>query len=109
MKDEQDNLRHIAVWVCQPCLDGKGGVCNSPGCVFIRQQAPTIDRREIEAVSDLLEAAKAEAGKLEIQSIDDFIDRLGDDYGEFQCLDDIEKHIAERKKQLTNLTKQQEE
>lgn len=27
-------VRQIVVWVCQPCLDGEGSECHTPGCAL---------------------------------------------------------------------------
>lgn len=33
-------LHHVEVSVCQMCLDGVGGECHTPGCVFWMNDAP---------------------------------------------------------------------
>jgi hypothetical protein len=27
------DLKRVAIWVCQPCLDGESGECHTPGCI----------------------------------------------------------------------------
>jgi len=39
------------VMICDMCLDGKGGICNTPGCLFIRKTAPDLSLRQ--TIADL--------------------------------------------------------
>jgi hypothetical protein len=34
------------VLICDKCLDGVGGICNTPGCLFIRKTAPDLPLRQ---------------------------------------------------------------
>ena len=27
-------VKQIVVWICQPCLDGEGSECHTPGCAL---------------------------------------------------------------------------
>ena len=31
---QQPKLRHVKIWLCQPCIDGEGEECHTPGCVL---------------------------------------------------------------------------
>jgi hypothetical protein len=35
-------VRRVAMWVCESCLSGPGGICTTPGCAFIRLPAPSM-------------------------------------------------------------------
>ena len=55
-------LHEVSVFICDPCLDGKGGVCHTPGCLLIRCTGPDIPiRSRIEEEADDLRIARDQA------------------------------------------------
>lgn len=52
------------IYICDSCLDGKGGFCNTPGCVFIRKSAPDISIRDEILLSggEIMEIKERESG-----------------------------------------------
>lgn len=34
LMSQQPKLRHVKIWLCQPCIDGEGEECHTPGCVL---------------------------------------------------------------------------
>jgi hypothetical protein len=67
-QEELDALRHVAIWVCQPCLENEPGECHTPGCIqWLRgdiegQLGERLDfEYRSESVSDLLAHAREEA------------------------------------------------
>lgn len=41
-----DPLNKVTLYMCSLCLDGAGGECHVPGCVFWMMQSPEISIRE---------------------------------------------------------------
>lgn len=39
-------VRLVQLWLCDPCLDGKGGECHTPGCSLWMRAAPDLPVRE---------------------------------------------------------------
>lgn len=39
-------LELVAVMICSWCLDGRGGECHTPGCLYWMQDAPLVPQRE---------------------------------------------------------------
>jgi hypothetical protein len=52
---------HVAI--CTPCLDGAGGECHTPGCLFWMVSAPDVPIRERAEASDGHHIAEALAAK----------------------------------------------
>jgi hypothetical protein len=44
-------VRYVRLWLCDPCLDGAGGECHSPGCALWINRAPDIPLRGNEGVT----------------------------------------------------------
>lgn len=45
MTDKQNEPKLAVVsnvWICDSCLDGKGGECHTPGCIFWFNRAPDL-------------------------------------------------------------------
>lgn len=43
---KEPELERVTAMICNLCLDGKGGECHTPGCVFWMADAPTHVLRE---------------------------------------------------------------
>jgi hypothetical protein len=39
-------VRYVRLWLCDPCLDGAGDECHSPGCALWINRAPDIPLRD---------------------------------------------------------------
>lgn len=35
----------VSLWLCDDCLDGKGGECHTPGCAMWMNRAPDLQLR----------------------------------------------------------------
>jgi len=35
----------VTLWLCDDCLDGKGGECHTPGCAMWLNRAPDLELR----------------------------------------------------------------
>jgi hypothetical protein len=46
MSESQIN-RVSGIYLCDFCLDGKGGICTSPGCFLMLKQSPDIAIRDL--------------------------------------------------------------
>jgi hypothetical protein len=50
MTEETEKLPPInrvdGIYICDLCLDGKGGICWSPGCIFWAKTAPDVPIRD---------------------------------------------------------------
>lgn len=46
MSENETKLEIVTVQICELCLDGKGGICNVPGCVLCRNTAPDLPIRD---------------------------------------------------------------
>lgn len=46
MSEEEIVVHHVLIALCDPCLDGAGGECHSPGCALWLHSAPDISLRE---------------------------------------------------------------
>lgn len=46
-------VRLVQLWLCDLCLDGKGGECHSPGCSLWLNRAPDLSLRETPMVTVL--------------------------------------------------------
>ena len=46
-ENDKIKLEQVACNICNFCLDGVGGECHTPGCLFWMQDAPQISLREI--------------------------------------------------------------
>ena len=38
--------RVMGIYLCDPCLDGAGGICHTPGCAMWMKTAPDIPIRD---------------------------------------------------------------
>ena len=47
------NCKKYAVWICDDCVEGKGGECHTPGCLFFLMDAPTVSVKEIIEEQDI--------------------------------------------------------
>ena len=43
MSEQEIQVRHVTIWLCQLCLSGKGGECHVPGCALWMNRAPDLD------------------------------------------------------------------
>jgi hypothetical protein len=39
---EEIRLRRVTVHLCEPCLNGEGGECHTPGCALWMNRAPDV-------------------------------------------------------------------
>lgn len=46
-------VHRVQLYLCDSCLDGKGGECHMPGCVFWFNQAPGMVIRSLPGVTVL--------------------------------------------------------
>jgi hypothetical protein len=54
--DPEVAVRFVQLWLCDPCLDGMGGECHTPGCALWLNRAPDIQLRDSPAVT-IMDAA----------------------------------------------------
>jgi hypothetical protein len=38
----EPKLHHVKLWLCEPCLNGAGGECHTPGCALWMNRAPDL-------------------------------------------------------------------
>jgi hypothetical protein len=43
--DPEIPVRLVQLWLCDPCLDGMGGQCHTPGCALWINRAPDLPLR----------------------------------------------------------------
>lgn len=43
--DDYPTLHRVVLTLCAWCIDGKGGMCHTPGCALIRNLAPDMSIR----------------------------------------------------------------
>ena len=53
--------RLVQMWLCDLCLDGKGGECHTPGCALFLNRAPDLSLRNNPMVTILSHTAIVEA------------------------------------------------
>ena len=46
-------LRKVTIWLCEPCVNGEGGECHSPGCALWINRAPDIPVLDAMSVDEL--------------------------------------------------------
>lgn len=46
MPDDVITVRRVTLWLCDPCLDGAGGECHTPGCALWINRAPDLPLRD---------------------------------------------------------------
>lgn len=67
--DKEPKVSAYLIWLCDLCVQGKGGICHVPGCALIRCKAPglaldtenevrLIPQDEVERIADLCERAR---------------------------------------------------
>lgn len=54
---EEVPVRLVRLWLCDPCLDGAGGECHTPGCAMWINRAPDIPLRDSPMVTILADPA----------------------------------------------------
>lgn len=55
----------VRLWLCELCLDGKGGECHSPGCALFLNRAPDVGIRNSPMVTFLDAAQEPHAAEVE--------------------------------------------
>lgn len=53
MGDSEPTVHRVVMWLCELCLDGKGGECHVGGCALFLCRAPDLSRRHYPLVESV--------------------------------------------------------